>query len=202
MNTNLDDLKHIRSMMERSSKFLSISGMAGVGAGIFALIGAWLAYMVLYKNLVITSDIFLDLILIALFILAGASASGLIFSLRKAKKNKEKFWTPTTILILKDFGIPMVVGGLFCLLLIYQQSTFLIPSAMLIFYGIALINAGSRTFSDVKILGGCEIFLGIAAGVYTQYNLFIWALGFGVLHIAYGIIIYLKYDNADNKENH
>lgn len=201
MNTNLDDLKHIRSMMERSSKFLSISGMAGVAAGTFALIGAGLAYLVLYNNLVITSNIFLDLVLIALFILAGASASGLIFSMRKAKKNGEKFWMPTTIHILKDFGVPMITGGIFCLLLIYHNTTFLIPSAMLIFYGIALINAASRTFSDVKILGGCEIFLGILAGVYTQYNLFIWSLGFGVLHIAYGILIYFKYDNAENKNS-
>src|SRR5438128_31382 len=40
---SMDDLQHIKQMMERSSRFISLSGFSGIAAGICALIGAWLA---------------------------------------------------------------------------------------------------------------------------------------------------------------
>ena len=194
MEQNIDDLRHIRSMMERSTKFLSLSGMSGVAAGFFALLGAGLAYLVMYKGLIITSYILYDLILIAVLVIIGAALSGLYFCIRKAKKSGSKFWMPATVQIVKDFAIPMVIGGFFCLILIYNNCVFLIGSAMLIFYGISLIYAGSRTYRDIKILGLCEIILGLLAGIFVYNGLLFWAIGFGVLHIIYGIAMYIKYD--------
>jgi predicted lysophospholipase L1 biosynthesis ABC-type transport system permease subunit len=40
MNTQADDIKAIREMMEKSSKFLSLSGLSGVVAGCAAIAGA------------------------------------------------------------------------------------------------------------------------------------------------------------------
>ena len=200
MNKNLDDLKHIRSIMERSTKFLSLSGISGIMAGTFALIGSALTYMVMYRGLAITHCIRLDIVLIAIFVVIGAASSGLYFSVKKAKKNGSKFWLPVTIQIIKDFAVPMIVGGIFCLILVYQNTTGLIGATMLIFYGIALINAGAHTYSDIKILGTCEIILGIFAGFFANYTLVLWTIGFGILHILYGIIVFLKYDKKSSSK--
>lgn len=199
MHNNIDDLRYIRSTMERSSKFLSLSGLSGVFAGIFALLGASLAYFVLYDDLYITADIRVDIVLVAILVILGASASGLHFSIKKANRTNSKFWMPATIQIIKDAGVPMFAGGMFCLILMYHQSYFLIASTMLIFYGIALINAGARTYRDVKILGACQVFLGLFAGFFSTYGLLFWAVGFGVLHIIYGMVMYKKYDVESEK---
>lgn len=199
METNLDDLKHIRSMMERSSKFLSLSGISGISAGIVALIGAYIAHLILEGSFTITGTSLYDFLILAAIVVLLAASVGLFFSLSKAKKTGSKFWMPVTWQILKDFSVPMVVGGLFCLLLIYQGAANMVAPAMLIFYGIALIAAGARTYRDVKILGICEIILGLLAGLFVCNGLLFWALGFGVLHIVYGAIMYFKYDAKREK---
>ena len=186
-------------MMERSTKFLSISGMSGVAAGIAALLGATAAWFVVYKHWRITHiSLLADFILIAVCVLILAGGSGLYFSRRKARKNGSKFWMPVTRQILGDFMIPMVAGGLFCIALLYHGLTDLAQAATLVFYGLALISAGARTYKDVKVLGICEITLGIAAAFVTRYGLYFWAFGFGVLHILYGIIMYYRYDRKSN----
>lgn len=194
---NLEDLKHIRSMMERSSKFLSLSGISGVAAGSVALCGALIAYLRIGGILSFTDDIVTDFILIALVVLVLAGSLGFYFSIKRAKKIHSNFWLPGTKQILTDFTVPMVVGGLFCLVLIYQHAGLFVGSAMLVFYGLALLTAGSRTYRDIKILGVCQIILGLLAGCFIGYGLYFWAFGFGVLHIVYGIVMYLKYDKKD-----
>lgn len=181
-------------MMERSSKFLSLSGMSGVSAGIFALIGAWLGHLILKGEFSITDVRLYDFIILALAVFVCAAVSGLFFCLRKAQKNKAKLWMPVTKQIIKDFSLPMIVGGIFCLILIYQEATHMVAPSMLIFYGLSLIYAGARTYRDIKILGACEILLGLVAGIFVYNGLLFWAIGFGVLHIIYGIVIYYKYD--------
>lgn len=200
MDTNLDDIKHIRSMMERSSKFLSISGMSGVLAGTFALVGALVAYLLLKGELSFTGEELYDLIIVAVVVLVSAISAGLIFSARKAKKNDSKLWMPVTLQIIKDFSVPLVTGGLLCVILICKEVSFMVAPCMLIFYGLGLIAAGSRTFRDVKLLGACEIVLGLAAAVVVGYDLIFWGIGFGVLHIIYGIVIYYKYDMKTAKK--
>ena len=194
MDANLDDIKHIRSMMERSSKFLSISGMSGVLAGAFAITGAVLAHFVIQGKISFTGSLLYDLILIGVIVLVSAITAGLFFSVRKARKSNSKLWMPVTLEIAKDFSVPLVVGGLLCIVLIVKHVSFMVAPCMLIFYGLGLIAAGSRTFRDVKILGVCEIVLGLAAATVVGYDLIFWGIGFGVLHIVYGILIYYKYD--------
>lgn len=201
MNTNLEDIKHIRSMMERSSKFLSLSGMSGVSAGICALVGAGFAHYVIQRKLSFTGDQLFDFVILAFLVLICAISTGFFFCFRKAKKNGAKLWMPVTTQIIKEFSVPMIVGGLFCLILIYQSAVRLVAPSMLIFYGLALIYAGARTYRDIKILGACEIILGLIAGVFVYNGLLFWAIGFGLLHIIYGIVIYFKYDMKPAKSN-
>ena len=188
METNLDDIRHIRSMMERSSKFLSISGISGVLAGVFATIGAILAYAVLKKEFTITGSLLYDFIIIAAAVLFCAVTAGLIFSVRKARKNNSKLWTPVTLQIATDFMIPLAVGGLLCLILIFKHMAFMVAPCMLIFYGLGLVAVGARTYSDVRYLGILEILLGLAAAIVVGYDLIFWGIGFGLLHIIIRIL--------------
>lgn len=201
MHNNIDDLRYIRSTMERSSKFLSLSGISGVVAGLFALIGAGVAYKILYGGYSFTGNTLLDLSITATLVIILASISGFYLSLIKSKKTGAKFWMPVTFQILKDGGVPMFVGGIFCILLTYYQCYSMIIPSMLAFYGIALINVGAKTYRDIKVLGTCEIALGILAGLFPKYGLLFWATGFGVLHIIYGIFMYRKYDIQPAKDN-
>lgn len=200
MDANKDDLKHIRSMMERSTKFLSLSGFSGIGAGLIAILGAICAELVLMDRLSVFGDYLIDLIFIASVVIILAASVGYYFSFRKAKKMNSKFWMPVTRQILVDFAIPMVAGGIFSILLIYNYATHMVASAMLIFYGLALINASSRTYKDIRVLGFSEIILGILAGIFIYNGLFFWTIGFGLLHIIYGIVMYYKYDKSRSKK--
>lgn len=201
METNIDDLKHIRSMMERSTKFLSLSGISGISAGSFALVGSIIAHFVVCGQLSFTGALLYDLILIALIVLICAACAGLYFSLRKAKRSKAKFWMPVTIQILKDFCVPMIVGGVFCIILITKNVSFMVAPSMLIFYGLALIYAGAHTYRDIKILGACEILLGLTAAIVVGGDLIFWGFGFGILHIVYGIVMYYKYETKSAKKD-
>lgn len=201
MDKNLEDLKHIRSMMERSTKFLSVSGLAGIGAGIVAVIGAYVAKEILWRRISILGDMTLDLFLVAVATIGLASFCGLYFSIQKAKKSNSKFWLPVTTQILKDFSVPMISGGLLCMAMVYHQSFVFIPATMLIFYGLALISAGSRTYRDIKLLGACQIILGILAAIFIRNGLLFWSLGFGGLHIIYGAVMYWRYDRKPDKES-
>lgn len=203
-NTNYqEDLLHIRKMMEKSSRFISLSGISGVFAGSFALAGALYVYFLFKKNGVdyfdgtvkyYEKDIILHLVLMAMVVMVLAVISGAYFTIKKSKANQLKIWDATTKKLLFNFAVPLATGGLFCLgLLNYQLHGFLAP-ATLIFYGLALFNAGNFTFSDVKYLGLCEIALGIVSVFFLGYGLFFWVIGFGVLHIVYGIVMYKKYE--------
>lgn len=197
-----DDLSHIRSMMERSSRFISLSGLSGVFAGLTALIGAMYVYFVFQregidyfdgKRNVFTADLVNELFWIGLVILIMAIAFGYFFTARKSKANNLKIWDSTTKRLLISFAIPLITGGLFCLGMLYHGMFVFIAPATLIFYGLALVNASKYTLTDVQYLGYLEIALGLLSVFFLGWGLVFWAIGFGVLHIIYGLIMHKKY---------
>lgn len=195
------DLASIRSMMERSAKFISLSGLSGVLAGVYALIGAAAAYYVAHYPVsplafrqYSISDRFSTLVLIAALVLAASLTTGLLLSKRKAKKHGLKFWTPSSQRLFLNLAIPLVTGGIFILIMLFTGHFGLAAPASLVFYGLALIQASSNTFDEIRYLGFSEIILGLIAAAIPGYGLIFWALGFGVLHIVYGGIMYNKYD--------
>lgn len=200
----IQDISEIRSMMERSTKFLSLSGWAGIMAGVYALIGAYLAYKVLYFNpdeIVYASlseneysDGMLKLVVLAGSVLILAVGTAIFFSNRRAVKRNEKLWNATSRRLLVNMGIPLVVGGILVLILILKGLIGLVAPLTLIFYGLSLYVASRYTFEDVKLLGLIQISLGLISAYYIGYGLLFWALGFGVAHIAYGIYIHFKYE--------
>lgn len=197
-----EDLAHIRSMMERSSRFISLSGLSGVFAGLSALIGGLYVYQLFKANgleyfdgyhKLYSVNLVSELIWIALIILVSALTFGIFFTIRKSRKYNLPIWTSATKKMLLNLAIPLVAGGIFCLALLYHEIYVLIAPATLIFYGLALVNAEKYTFSDVKYLGYCELVLGSISLFCLGYGLIFWIIGFGILHILYGLIMFKKY---------
>ena len=199
MKQHLQDLTEIRQLMERSTRFISLSGLSGISAGIFALIGAYLAYQRIamepnadfYLHLSINSPITHFLIIDALLVLLFSLGFSIYFTVRNSNKKGVKIWDNTSKRLLINMAIPLVAGGLFCLIML-EKAPQLIDAATLVFYGLALINASKFTFDNVKYLGYIQICLGLACGLVNQwqYGLFFWAFGFGICHIIYGILMY------------
>ncbi len=197
-----EDLSHIRSMMERSSRFISLSGLSGVFAGLSALIGGLYVYQLFKANgldyfdgehKLYSVDLVSELVFIALVILLFALSFGIFFTIRKSRKHNLPIWTTATKKMLVNLAIPLVVGGIFCLALLHHQIYVLIAPATLLFYGLALINAEKYTFSDIKYLGFCELIVGCVSLFFLGYGLVFWIIGFGILHILYGLIVFKKY---------
>jgi hypothetical protein len=216
------DLASIRSLMERSSKFISLSGLSGVLAGVYALIGAGFAYNLLYsgmpdeinpykslflgtaantdKTAIIglfygyDSSINIALIILPFLVLVASIGTGVLLTVRKAKRKNQAIWGPISRSLLFYMAIPLVSGGILIFILLLRGHYGIVASASLIFYGLSLVSASNFTFTMVKYLGLCEIALGLIAACYPGYGLLFWAIGFGVLHIIYGSVMYLKYD--------
>src|SRR5690606_16679296 len=203
MNTKVsEDLAHIKEMMERSSRFISLSGLSGIGAGIVGLLtGIAALYLTngkiqyIERNHIQPYEDYMVKMLIPLgvFALILAIFFGCFFTIRKSRKLGLQIWTSTTKKVLIQLAIPLVVGGVFVLALLQYGLYGLIAGTTLIFYGLALINAEKYTFSDIKYLGLLEIALGCIALFWIGKGLIFWTIGFGVLHIIYGIILHRKY---------
>ena len=197
-----EDLAHIRSMMERSSRFISLSGLSGVFAGLVALLGAVYVYFVFQregidyfdgKRNVFSDDLVRELAIIGAAILVLAVLSGYIFTARKSKEKNLQIWDQTTKRLLFNFAVPLITGGLFCLGLLYHEIFVFVAPTTLIFYGLALVNASKYTFTDIQYLGLCQIVLGLLSFFFLGWGLVFWAFGFGVLHIVYGLVMHKKY---------
>ena len=197
-----DDLVHIRSMMERSSRFISLSGLSGVFAGLSALLGGVYVYQLFKANGIeyfednhqlYSTSLITELILTAFVILFFALAFGIFFTVRKSKKLNLPIWTSATKNMLFNLAIPIIAGAVFCFALVYHQMFILVAPSTLIFYGLALLNAEKYTYSDIKYLGFSEVILGSIALFFVGYGLVFWILGFGILHIFYGLLLFKKY---------
>jgi hypothetical protein len=208
---HLEHLGEIRNMMERSSRFISLSGLTGVLAGIFALAGAGMVYWYLdmvpfeskrpyYVAAAQSSKWGMDYItfftLVGAVVLFLALSFGILFTVRKARKKGLPVWDSVTRRLLINLAIPLVAGGIFCFGMMFHGIVGFIAPATLIFYGLALVNASKYTLNDIRFLGYSEIVLGLIALFLLGFGLEFWAIGFGILHIVYGMAMYLKYERV------
>ncbi|MBK8600819.1 MAG: hypothetical protein IPN80_09985 [Flavobacterium sp.] len=194
----LRDIQDIKNMMSQSTQFISLSGLSGVLAGIYAIIGAAYIHNFLAiktaEGEVFEGETFNRIVLVALFILIISVLSAYVFTVRKARRIGEKVWNASAKRLLINFCIPLCTGGILILLLFRQGLFELIAPLTLIFYGLACLNASKYTLRDVRFLGITEIMIGLIAVEFSDYALYFWVLGFGVCHIVYGTMMYLKYD--------
>lgn len=192
----LKDISDIKNLMTKSSRFISLSGWAGIMAGIYALLGGVIAYYLVSQSgrdyLILDGYVFklilADLCCIALFSVVTA----IYITTKKAKQDGVSIWDATTKKLLGHFLVPLVTGGIYILIILGQQKYGQTGALMLIFYGLALVSASAHSIGHIKYLGYVEIVLGLICAIVPGYGFWIWMLGFGVLHIVYGVIMLLK----------
>lgn len=201
---SLQDLHDIRKMMNRSSRFISLSGLSGISAGVCALIGAAVAvsrfnyFKKSYPDLTIRSGavdrLTYELLVIAAVVLIAAFGTSFLFTWRRAKNQKLPLWNYTSRRLIWNLCVPLVAGGLFIAGMLYYEEWRFVAPACLLFYGLALINASKYTLTDIRYLGYCEIILSLINMFFIGYGLIFWTIGFGCLHILYGAIMWWKYE--------
>lgn len=194
----LKDISEIKELMNKSSRFISLSGLSGILAGTYALIGATLAYWLVsnysYGTLLLDGWVFRTCLLILALIAFLSIVTGIYLTTKKAKKHGEKIWDTTSKRLIFNFLIPMVTGGLYILIILTQGKYGQSGALMLIFYGLALINASKYSIGDIKYLGLIQILLGLIGAWKPGIGFWLWTLGFGVMHIIYGTWMHFKYD--------
>lgn len=198
-----EDLASIRGIMERSVKFLSLSGLSGILAGVYALIGSAYAYYLMYFphspfgfrfHYVNEQRVILQLLATAIVVLLASLVSCYLLSASKARKKGFLLWDKSSKRLLLNIAIPLAAGGILIIALISRGHFGIIAPACLLFYGLALFNGSHFTYSDVRYLGYTQICLGLLSAFFPGFGLIFWALGFGLLHIVYGGIMHYKYD--------
>jgi hypothetical protein len=203
----LETLTEIRQLMERSSRFISLSGLSGVFAGLYAIVGAFAAYIYLdlsgagyfsgndiVGNASLNPKTLLFLAADAAIVLVLAIGTGIFLTTRKARRDGNSILDATAKKLIVNLCIPLVTGGIFCVALNYHGAFIYVAPAMLIFYGLALVHASKYTRNDIRSLGFAEILLGLTSSFIVGYGLLFWVIGFGVLHIVYGTYMYFKYE--------
>src|SRR4051812_40738256 len=130
--STLQTLAEIRQLMERSSRFISLSGLSGVFAGIYALAGAGVAYWYLKRNesFSFTGSSITNakqgelsfLLLDAMTVLILAIGTGILLTTRKARKDGNSIFDNTAKKLIINLCIPLFTGGLFCLALLCQGA--------------------------------------------------------------------------------
>lgn len=194
----IEQLKDIRNLMDRSSRFLSLSGLSGVLAGIYAILGAAGVWVVIqnrkHRYVTLESTEFKIIIGIAAAVLVLSVLTGIWLSAGKAKKRKEKLWNTASKRLIINFSLPLATGGVFGVMLLKQQHYGLVSPVTLIFYGLALINSSKYTFDTLRSLGLSFVVLGLINTGFPGYGLQFWTIGFGFFHILYGTVMYIKFD--------
>ena len=209
---SLQTLQDIRQMMDRSSRFISLSGLSGIGAGLCALAGAWVAhdYVSGEKEHFIDPQLALTqlaandyavllnsrLFWIAAATFVSAILVAFIFTWMKSKRDAVPVWGTTARRLMLSVTIPLIAGGIFLFRLLQFDSIALVAPGCLIFYGLALVNASRFTLSEIRYLGYTQISIGIINLWFLGYGLYFWAAGFGILHIVYGFYMWKRYERS------
>lgn len=203
---HLEDIKVIKKLMEESSRFLSLSGISGIIAGLLAIAGAVVAKLIItgtsqpedWYSIPFASDPAAHRTVVLLFadmavVLVLSLAVAVLFSSRKARKSGHSAWTHITRRMLASLFIPLVTGGLFILITIGRVPASVTVASTLIFYGLAVISAGKFTLGEIHWLGVLEVVTGLICLLLPEWSILIWAVGFGAMHIVYGLLMHLRY---------
>src|SRR5690606_6230548 len=203
----VNEIKAIRQMMEQSSRFLSLSGLSGILIGVYAIIGAYIANVILKGNLPsgyqtsFNNNIVLQLVVLAVIVLVVSILTVIILTYRKTIRDGHKILNKGTRLLVLNLAVPLLSGGILTGIFIAHGLYVTIAPALLVFYGLALVNASKFTRQEIYYMGLCQIAIGIIAAFLPGYSLILWAFGFGVIHIFYGTIMHFRYDHSKTKKS-
>jgi hypothetical protein len=204
---HLESIREMRNLMERSTRYLSLSGMAGVMVGFIALAGV--AALLTLMGIPIGQPVsFIDpaaaggpetsrinerILIMAALVFSLSLIVESSFAVRNARKLGLPLWDATARRLLTALLIPIVGGGIYCISLLQSGRVDDLAAASLIFYGLGLMNAGKYAVPDVGRLGIAVFATGLIASFFPLQAVYFWAFGFGILHIIYGISIHFKH---------
>lgn len=194
----LQDLSDIRDMMRRSTQFMSLSGLSGVLAGCYALAGAYAAHEAIQRM----GDGYTEPLGSLTFVLAGIAAvvalaslvTAVTLSYRRAARKGETIWSPVSRRLIVNFMIPLATGGAFLVQLVLNGDFALVAPSVMIFYGLSCVNASKYTLRDVRWLGVTIVAIGLLSVSFPTRAIPFLAVGLGVTHILYGLLMYLRYE--------
>ena len=198
---SLEAIQDIKRIMERSSRFISLSGWSGVAAGISALAGAWFAQRLLSMPRQVEEHpvagldhLAIQLIRIAIIVFIAAFISALTFTYLRSRKTGVPVWGMSARRLIWNTMIPLIAGGFVIIRIIQAGFYGLVAPACLVFYGLALVNGSKYTLGEVRWLGYAQIGLGIINLWMPRQSLLFWAVGFGAFHIVYGLAMWWKHE--------
>ena len=135
----LESVNEIKELMEKSSKFISLSGLAAIMAGIYALVGAYIATQVITPgtHLIVALEL---MAIIASLVLVAAAVTACILSYYKSKKTGQKFFSRLTYRALWNFSLPMLTGGVLCISILMHEYYDILASVMLLRFQVYLFQ--------------------------------------------------------------
>jgi hypothetical protein len=182
----LHNIRYIRETMERSSAFTSIPGWGGVAIGATAAVASFVA-----ASFTVQPRLWVAIWLGEALIAVTLAAITMIAKMRRAGVS---FTAAPTRRFFTAYSAPLIAAALITLVL-FRMSIFApLPAAWLLLYGASFISSGAFSIRVVRIMGICFMLLGLAACfVPLAIGNILMGAGFGVLHIAFGLIIARSY---------
>jgi len=194
----LEDISQIKNLMAESSKFLVFTtGLSGLFSGLFAIAGITYIYFLAegkvndIQELVTNYKSTIAIVLVVT--LAFSTLITFLLTKRNAKSNGQNPWNPIAKKMVFNFYSVGILGGIYVLILFFQEKYEFIVELMLIFYGMALLNGSKYTFDQVKFLAYIQIALGLICSLYPTHDFWFWIVGFGFVNLIYGGIMYFGY---------
>ena len=135
-----------------------------------------------------------QIILLALGVLLLSLITAVLLSKKRASDKGEHIWNSTSKRLLASMMVPLTIGGVLILFYLSNDLYGLIAPTSLIFYGLSLYNAGNFTINEVRWMGFLQIASGLMNVWFLEFGLLFWAIGFGVIHLVYGIYMHFRYE--------
>jgi hypothetical protein len=196
---NLEHAEHsldiIRTLMERSQRYEHISGLSGLAAGTLVLIGA----AALQSDMLPWSSPINSLVVWSL-VLAVSVMVHLLITRRRARDRGEALWTRQARTVLLALLPAFIVAAVISVWLWTEQRTGLWPSIWLLLYGCGTLATCFFAPRSILFLGLTCLTAGILSLlVLTDHPLLTMSIGFGLTHIAYGLLV-LRAERIQQRE--
>lgn len=176
-----DNLRFIRSAMERASSFTAVPGLGGVAMGMTALVAAAVSLRAR------TPDVWLGIWLAEACV---AVSIGVWAMARKARRTGSELFSGPARRFLLTLTPPLGAGAVLTLVLARNGQVALLPGVWLLLYGTAVVTGGAMSVRTVLVMGALLMLLGCAAlSSPASFGTAYLAAGFGVVHVVFGLAI-------------
>jgi hypothetical protein len=180
-----DNLRFIRTAMERASSFTAVPGWGGAAMGATALLAAGLS---------LTASTSKGWLAVWLVEAVLAFPIGLIAIAHKARRTSTPLFAGPARRFFLTFSPPVVAGAILTAALVRSGQFGQLPAVWLLLYGAAVVCGGAYSVRPVPLMGLLFMALGAAAfGSPESWGTAYLAAGFGGLQIAFGILIARRY---------